>query len=98
MRASYTALGGMVGDGLGVIACTGGDDSAPLFVIAQEQNPVERAALFEGAGPLQIIQLEVHLLAGHFGKSRRELAGGEVDEIADSLFCFSYLIEGNVHS
>jgi hypothetical protein len=88
----------MVGNGLGVVARTGGDDSAALFVIAQEQNPVQRTAFFEGAGPLQVIQLQVHLLAGHFGKSRRELAGGEVDEVADSLFCFSYLVEGNVHS
>ena len=71
---------------------------APLLLVAQQQNLVERTAFFEGAGPLQIIQLQIHLLAGHFGKSRRELAGREVDEIADSLFCFSYLIEGNVHS
>jgi hypothetical protein len=26
------------------------------------------------------------------------LARREIDEIANSLFCFSYLIEGNVHS
>ncbi len=93
----HTTLGGMVGHGLGMIAGAGGDHSAPLLILAQQQNPVERTALFEGSGPLQIIQLEKDLLTGHLGESGRELARGEIDEIADSLFCLFYFNEGNVH-
>jgi hypothetical protein len=37
-------------------------------------------------------------LTGDLGERGRELARREIDEIANSLFCFSYLIEGNVHS
>ena len=92
-----TTLGGVVGHGLGVIARAGGDHAAPLLVIAQQENPVKRAALFEGPGSLQIIQLEKDLLTGHLGESGRELAGGKIDEIADSLFCLLYFNEGNVH-
>jgi hypothetical protein len=82
---------------LGVISGAGRDHSAPLLIFAQQENPVERAALFEGSGSLQIIQLEIDLLTGHLGESGRELAGGKVDEIADSLFCLLYFNEGNVH-
>ncbi len=92
------ALGGVIGHGLGMISRAGSNHATPLLVFTQQQNPVKRAALFEGSGSLQIIQLEKDLLTGHLGESGRELAGGEVDEIANSLFCFSYLSEGNVHS
>jgi hypothetical protein len=75
----------------------GAPPPAPLLVVAQQENPVERAALFEGPGSLQIVQLEKDLLTGHLGESGRELAGGKIDEIADSLFCLFYFSEGNVH-
>ncbi len=80
-----------------MIAGAGGDHAAPLLILAQQQNPVERTTLFEGSGPLQIIQLEKDLLTGHLGESGRELAGGKIDEIADSLFCLLYFNEGDVH-
>ncbi len=92
------ALGGVVGHGLGVISGAGSDHAAPLLIVTQQQNPVERTAFFEGSGPLQIIQLEKDLLTGNLGERGRELARREIDEIANSLFCFFYLIEGNVHS
>jgi len=87
----------MVGHGLSMIAGAGGDHSAPLLIFAQQENPVERTSLFEGSGPLQIIQLEKDLLTGHLGESCRELARGKIDEIADSLFCLLYFNEGDVH-
>jgi hypothetical protein len=81
-----------------MIARAGRDDPAPLLIVAQQQDPVERAALFKGSGSLQVIQLKKDLLTGRLGEGIRELARGKVDEIADSLFCFSYLSEGNVHN
>jgi len=87
----------VVGHGLGMIAGAGGDHSAPFLILAQQQNPVERTTLFEGSGSLQIIQLEKDLLTGHLGERGRELTGGKIDEIADSLFCLLYFNEGNVH-
>ena len=91
-------MGGVVGHGLGVISGAGSDHAAPLLIITQQQNPVECSPFFEGAGPLQIIQLQKNLLTGNLGERGRELARREVNEIANSLFCFFYLIEGNVHS
>ncbi len=92
------ALGGVVGHGLGVISGAGSDHAAPLLLVTQQQNPVKRTAFFEGPGPLQIIQLQKDLLTGNLGERGRELARREIDEIANSLFCFFYLIERNVHS
>ncbi len=87
----------MVGHSLGMISRAGGDHPALLFAFGQQENPVESTALFEGSRSLQIIQLEIDLLTGHLGEIGRELTGGKVDEIADSLFCLFYLGEGNFH-
>ena len=74
------------------------DHPAPLLLFVQQQNAVERAPFFKGSGALQVIQLQINLLSGHFGERGRELAGGEVDEVANSLFCLLYLTKGNVHT
>jgi len=58
----------MVGHGLGMISRAGSDHSTPLFVITQQQDAIERAALFECSGALQVIQLEINLLTGYLGE------------------------------
>jgi hypothetical protein len=80
-----------------MIAGARSDHAAAFFIVAEQQNAVQRAALFESSGALQIIQLQIHLLTGHLGKGSRALAGREVDEIANSLFGLLYLYQGNVH-
>jgi hypothetical protein len=88
----------VVGHGLRVISRAGSDHPATLLVFTQQQDPVERSALFKGSGSLEVVQLEIDLLTGHLRESGRLLAGGKVDEITNSLFCLLYLREGNVHS
>jgi hypothetical protein len=48
----------MEGDGLGVIAGAGGDDAAAALIVGEGEDFVQRAALFEGSGALQVVELE----------------------------------------
>ena len=74
----------MEGDALGVVAGAGGDDSALALGFAEGEELVERAALFERAGALQVLELEVQGQAGEFGEMMRELAGRDVDGALDA--------------
>src|SRR5215475_2955817 len=51
----------VIGHALRVIARAGGDDAGPFFGLAQLQKFVERAALFETLGHLQVFELEIGL-------------------------------------
>ena len=75
---------GVEGDSLGVVAGAGGDDAALALGLAEREQLVERAALFEGAGALQVFELEVQGQAGQLGEIVRELAGRDVDGLADA--------------
>ena len=90
------ALGGVVGDALGVVAGGGGDDAAGGLVGSEGGDAVERAALLEGAGHLQVLELEVDLAAGEAGEDLRVRAGGEVDGAADAFACGLDVGEGDV--
>ena len=88
-------LAGVEGDGLGVIAGAGGDDAAAALVVGEGEDLVERAALFEGAGALQVVELEEDLLAGHLGKPGGVARGREVDVAADALLRGADGVEGD---
>src|SRR6185312_5984812 len=49
----------MIGDALGVIAGRHRGHAALLFVVAEREQLVERAALLERGGVLQILELEM---------------------------------------
>ena len=49
---------------LGVIAGRHRDHTAFAFRIGQQRQPVGRAAFLEGAGDLQVVELQHHLGAG----------------------------------
>ncbi len=66
----------MVGDALGVVAGGCGDDSAGGLLRSEGGDAVERATLLEGAGHLEVLELEVDLLAGEVGENLRVRAGG----------------------
>jgi hypothetical protein len=51
--------GPVVGDGLGMIARTRGHYSAPPLLRREGEHSIERAAILEGAGALQALQLDV---------------------------------------
>ncbi len=54
----------MIGQTLGMIAGRGGDDAAPTLFLAQAQQLVQRAALLEGGGELQVLELHIYFRAG----------------------------------
>ena len=64
----------VIGDTLRVIACGGRDHATPPFIGGQRRQPVERAALLEGGGELQIFELEPYACAGDIGKRVAALA------------------------
>src|SRR5690606_18341395 len=53
----------VVGDRLRVVAGAHGDDAAPPLVGGEREELVERAALLEGGGELQVLELEEDLRA-----------------------------------
>ena len=55
---------GVVGDALGVVARAHRDHAAAALLLAQRQQLVERAALLERAGELQVLELEPDLGTG----------------------------------
>jgi hypothetical protein len=78
------AGGGVEGDSLGVIAGTGGDDSLVALGLVECEQLVERSTLFEGAGALQVFQLEMEGQADKLRKMMRKLAGRNVNGFADA--------------
>src|SRR5277367_2376650 len=86
------AFGGVVGDGLRVIAGGGGDDAATALVRSEQENFIQRAAFLEGAGHLQIFEFEEEGVSGELGKSFGAHEGRDVDGIANAfgglLNCF----------
>ena len=86
-------LAGVEGDGLGVVAGAGGDDAAPALLVGEGKDLVERAALLESAGALQVVELEEDLLAGHLGEARGVAGGREINVAADALACGADRIE-----
>ena len=59
---------GVIGDALRVVAGRHGDDAALALVRRQGRQPVERAALLEGGGELQVLELEPDLAAEDLGQ------------------------------
>ena len=57
------------------------------FGFAQREELVEGAALFEGAGALQVFELQMQRQSGEFGKMMRELAWRDVDGALDARAC-----------
>ena len=74
----------MEGDALCVVARAGSDHAALALGFTQCQKFVERAALFEGAGALQVFKLQVERQAGQFGEMVRKMAGRRVDGFPDT--------------
>ena len=75
---------GVEGDALRVVAGAGRDHAALPLRLAEREQLVQRAALLEGARALQVLQLQVQRQAGQLGEVAGELAGREVDGLADA--------------
>ncbi len=75
----------MIGDALGMIAGAHGDDALFLFRGRESEQPVERAALLEGRGELQILEFEKDVAAGDLRQSARMAHGGALHLALDCL-------------
>src|ERR1019366_1639436 len=62
-----------------------GRDHALCAVFGAEQEQlVQRAALFERAGSLQVVELQIYVVGGGFRKRLRTRAGRKVDKVANT--------------
>src|SRR5262249_37308820 len=78
---AYAQPAAMVGDGLRVIARAGGDDALLSLVLGEKEELVQRPALLERAGVLEVLELEEATSPGGSGEGfafpdRRELDVG----------------------
>ena len=77
-------LAGMVGHALGVISGRGRDHALGAFFGAEQEQLVQRAALFERAGSLQVVELQIDVVGGGLRKRLRTRAGRKVDRVANT--------------
>ena len=73
----------MVCHGLAVVAGRGRDQAAAPLLLREGEDAVERPALLEGAGLLQVLELEVGADAAEAGEVLRAGAGTLVDRAGD---------------
>ena len=64
----HAQLGGVIGEALRVIACAGGDHADIPAGLIHQQELVQRAALLESGGELQILELHPHVCASDLGQ------------------------------
>ena len=79
------AARGVIADGLRVVAGTGCDDTAALLVFSEGEDAIEGSAFLEGAGHLEVVELQVKIVAGELREGFGVRAGGEIEGIADPL-------------
>ncbi len=76
---------GVVGDALGMIAGGGCDHAVGAFFLVKREQFIQRAALFECAGALLVVELEEDGVIGEAGECFRMRAGRNADVGADSI-------------
>ena len=75
----------MIGDGLRVIAGGLRRDAALSLLVGQRQQLVQRAALLERGGELQILEFEKDLAARELRQRRRMAHRRALDRAGDAL-------------
>ena len=76
----YFEARGVMGHALRVVAGRTGDHPSPPFIDRQSRQAIERAALLEGRGELQVFEFEPHAGAGDVGQRAAALETGPPDE------------------
>src|SRR5713226_4056275 len=85
----------VVGNGLGVIARRGGDQSAFLFLGSQRQDAIERPSLLVGSGSLQVFKFQKNGIPRMRRKRLRAPAGRDNNRVPNPLARPAYLFEGH---
>ena len=73
----------VIGDALGVIARRHRDHAAPPLVRRQRDEPVQRTALLEAGGELQVLEFEPEVAAADLGERPALVAFSDNDGAAD---------------
>ena len=69
----------VIGHALRMIAGRHRDNAAPVVLRRQRQQPIERAALLEGRGELQVLEFEPELAAADLAQRPAPVAFGDDD-------------------
>src|SRR6266404_2445052 len=88
-------LAGMVGHALRVISGRGCDHTLGTFFGAEREQLVQRAALFESARALEVVELQIDGVGGGLGKGLRTRARRKVDGAANTAQGRLDVIESN---
>ncbi len=86
---------GVIGHALGVIAGRHRDHAASPLVRRQRGQAIERAALLEGRGELQVLEFEPELAAADLAERPALVAFGDENRAADHLRCGPDIVERN---
>ena len=77
-------LAGVVGHALGVVSGRGGNHAPSAFFGTQREQLVQRAALFESARALEVVELQIDLVPGGLRERLRTRARRKVDGTANA--------------
>src|SRR4029077_12263294 len=80
---------------LGVISGRGRDHTLGAFCRAQREQLVQRAPLFESAGALEVVELQIDGVGGGLRKGLRTRAGRKVDGAANAAQGRLDVVESN---
>ena len=83
------------GDALRVVAGAGSHHPALALVRSEQRELVRRAALLEGAGAVQVLQLEVDPGPAQLAERLGERAGGDRHDSADAVACRDDVLQGD---
>jgi len=88
----------VVSDRLRVVAGAHRDDAAPALGLAQREELVQRTALLERGGELQVLELEEHLRADEARKCAAVHTGRLLDRSRDALRRGADVVDGDRHA
>ena len=94
----HTQLLSMIGQGLGMIAGTGGNDALDFLVVGlleQLQNGIAGAAFLEGSGKLSKFMLQIYVGPDHFAQKGRIIARGTFHSASNRHFGPGNVSKGN---
>ena len=85
----------VVGHALRMVARAHRDDAAPARRFIQRQQPVERAALLERGGELQVLEFQPDFGAGELRQRAAVQAGRALDRACDALCRRANVVQGD---
>ena len=85
----------MISDALGVVAGGGRDHPLGALFRRQAEELVQGAALLEGGGKLQVLELDPNLSPGHLRQRQRLVEGGSNDRALQARRGSAHVVKGH---